>query len=262
MLPPVYIWVRTTVDWDDVDGLSGTLEPSFLPTRALWDATFTISYHVFRSELRRIAAWNHQNVVGATAAAWADIPGGALVVPVDDDDWFAPDLVEALAAHHDLDAVAYRWTGSYLEVPFNLAHSLHLARRRVVPRLPPRHYCMTNNYALVKRDESEPLAANHLLASNALRGSPDVRELRAVLSLMNRTLSSQTTLRPPTGFGRRRAEVTREHLVRRYRRYRSLYVEGARRAPAWSRPYVARMGELMETVELRDEPSGGVAGIQ
>jgi hypothetical protein len=80
-----------------------------LPKLAAWDATFTVPYRAFRSELRRIAHLNLSSVEGATCAAWDAIPDGALVAPVDDDDWFAPDLVTVLGARHDPEAVAYRW---------------------------------------------------------------------------------------------------------------------------------------------------------
>ena len=254
---PVFIWVRTSIDWSDEAAVPSLVRPDFLPKLELWNATFSLPYGRFRHEVCEIARLNLSRVEGASVREWDEIPDGALVLPVDDDDWFAPDIVDTLAAHHDADAIAYRWTSSFLEVPTTLGHHMYVARREVMPRLPPKYFCTTNNYAVIKRADAEPIAANHLLATEALRDDPCVRSLDARLSLMNRTLASQTTISSRTTTGGRQVpgvDVTRAHLVRKFRRYRKLYARSGGRAPGWSLPYVARMAELMERLELRDRP--------
>jgi hypothetical protein len=64
----------------------------------MWNQTFDLPYHVFRQRVRRIAELNLQRVENAVRARWDEIPDGALVAPVDDDDWFAPDSAQRWSA--------------------------------------------------------------------------------------------------------------------------------------------------------------------
>ena len=52
----IYIWVRSTVDWGDAAAFRAQLAPAFAPHGALWDATFTMPFHVFRQRVKEIAA--------------------------------------------------------------------------------------------------------------------------------------------------------------------------------------------------------------
>ena len=95
--PDVHVWVRTAVDWRDEHGPGGQVNDAIRSRVELWNALFTLSYHEFRFEISEIARLNLSRIRGATTtAAWDEIPDGAVVLPVDDDDWFAPDTAEAL----------------------------------------------------------------------------------------------------------------------------------------------------------------------
>jgi hypothetical protein len=235
------------VSWDDEEVFLAQVPEAFRPKVEVWNETFTMPFHVFRAEVRRIAERNHSAVRGAVCLDWDEIPDGALVLPVDDDDWFAPDIGETLLRHRDRDADAYRWPSSFLEVPIGLGHELYVLRRRVFPDARPRWSCTTNNYALVKRDGARELAENHMLASAWVDGSPPgaVGWISARLSLQNRTLAFQTSL----AFGR--PEVTRSQILRRHRRYRRLYRRWDAPGLAWARPYVEMIGALTERLEIR-----------
>ena len=50
-----YIWVRATVDWEDEEAFLAQVRPEFDGKLVLWNATFTIPYHLFRHRVRRIA---------------------------------------------------------------------------------------------------------------------------------------------------------------------------------------------------------------
>ena len=129
----VAIWVRKPVEWEDEGRFLSQVPPDFRRRVELWNETFTIPFHVFRAEVRRIARLNHLAVRGAVCCVWEDIPPGAIVLPVDDDDWFAPDIGDVLAQHWDHAAPVFRWPPSFLEVPTDLRHELFTIRRRLFP---------------------------------------------------------------------------------------------------------------------------------
>lgn len=240
-----YLWVRATLDWES-PAVHERITPGFEPKVRLWDETFNLPYTAFRAELRRIAQLNLSRVRGASVTEdWDAIPDGALVLPVDDDDWFAPGVVEAIGRVADPDAVAYRWQSTFLERPISLGHALSIQRRRMLPGLRPHFFCTTNNYALPKASGARKLAERHELASEAFVDAPGVVHVPGSLSVMNRTLASQTSL----GWVSRR--LTRRDLLRRYRSYRSLYAAPPERLPEWSHEYVDLVARLMRRLERR-----------
>jgi len=99
---------------------------------------------------------------------------------------------------------------SFLEVPINARHQLAKWRERVHTP-PPRYPCTTNNYALFASEESRELLSRHVQASRWAAAQPNgsVRYLSDRLSLMNRTLASQTSLgHLGRSIGRGREELT------------------------------------------------------
>ena len=176
-------------------------------------------------------------------APWYEIPDGALVLPVDDDDWFAPNAAEILAREPAADG--YVWPQAWVEVPTHLGHRLQVLRRRLVPSTPPYWTCATNSYALVKSAETERALANHVTASRWFDANPArVHRVDGRLSVANRTLASLTTLRPPNrGFSPARLRL-------RFHQYKRLY---DRRLPpdlAWAQPYVDMMRDLMGELQI------------
>ena len=163
----------------------------------------------------------------------------------------SPGAARALAAELDPGVPAYLWASRWIEVPINLGHRLQLLRRRIVPSTPPRWLCGTNNYAMVKGPGAKEVLGHHLRASRwfedeLTRGSGRVKRIAGELGLANRTLASQTTL------SQRKHVIGRSELLRKYRRYRKLYERPLPHDLAWARPYVAKMSELMDELELRD----------
>jgi hypothetical protein len=245
----IYIWLRSTVDWEDEDAFWAQVPARFKPRAELWNATLDMPYHLFRHRVREIALLNHSRVEGAVWADWDDIPDGARVVPVDDDDWFAPNLVDVLERDWGLEP-GISWTGSWLGVPSVIGHRIHLIRRALLPFTPPYWTCESNNYAMVKGPGTRPLLEEHGDACDWFDGPgrDRVKKIRSRLSVNNRTLGSQTSLRPT----KYRGELDRARLLRRLRKYKRLY----RRRPwgrglEWCHPYVAMMAQLMEELEPR-----------
>ena len=235
--------MRRTLDWTDEEAFRAQLAPDFRPLVDLWDATFSMPYHRFRHEVREIARDNLEHVEGARCAAWDEIPQGALVLPVDDDDWFAPDVartVQERVAATGADGV--RWRLRFLQVDIDIDHTLSRIGRSLMPGVGPKWICTTNNYALVKRADNRKLLESHVSASRALTAREiDLAHVDRDLSLMNRSLASQTSLR------RHRRPADRAVLLRKHRRYRRLY---ARAPQDWARPYVERMAELMRRLDV------------
>jgi hypothetical protein len=245
----IYICIRQTTDWTNEAGFWSQLPPEFRPTIELWNECFNIPYHLFRHRLRQISQINLSAVRNATRADWEDVPEGAVVLPVDDDDWFSEDAAIALESIAGGPFPAYRWPSAFVEVPIDLGHRLYLMKTRIF-RTAPKWYCTTNNYAVIKSPESKPLFVLHVNAHKwFLRHPEKVVRLDRHLSVMNRTLASRTSLgliRPETARG-----IGRSRLLRKYHQYRELY----RRPPApeidWCRPYLSMVGDLMDELSPR-----------
>lgn len=180
-------------------------------------------------------------------APWSAIPDGAVVVPTDDDDWFAPDLARVLDAEWAADAPACRWPSSFVEVPIDVRHRLGLLRRALRPDAPPKWVCTTNNYAMRKGPGNQRLLWSHIEASRWVSAQPPgaVARLDRRLSVMNRTLASRTSL------GHRRPAISRGELMRKHRRYRALYRRPVAPDLAWCQPYLALMADLMDRLVVR-----------
>ena len=239
----IYICVRETTDWTNEAAFWAQLPPKFRPTIQIWNRTFNIPYHEFRHRLREIAQINLAAVRNAVCSDWNDVPDGALVLPVDDDDWFAEDVALAVEKAAEPAFAGYRWLSTFLEVPINLGHRLYLLKRKLL-HTPPKWICTTNNYAIVKTPDSQPLFRSHIRASEWFEQHPArVKTIGGRWSVMNRTLASRTSLRlmrPETCRPIRLAT-----LLRKYRRYQELYREPACSQLQWAQPYVRRMDELM-----------------
>jgi hypothetical protein len=239
----IYIVIRQTTDWGNEAVVQAQLPERFRDDVALWNATFNLPYHVFRLELARISRLSLSRVAGAVCVPRADVPPGAILVPTDDDDWFAPGLAAALEASLDGARVGYYWPSAFIEVPISFRHRLGLINRAIFPSTPPKWLCTTNNYALVMGPETALLINSHVTASQWFVANPGmVKQLGDRLSLMNRTLASQTSF----------WSVKSQHdLVRKFHRYRKLYQRPMAPDLAWCEPYVAMMRDLMSALTLR-----------
>lgn len=248
MEPLAYIWVRKTVDWSDEQTFFAQIPEGFEPKLARWNETFETPFHSFRQRVAEIARLNHSRVSRAAVAKWDRIPDGALVLPVDDDDWFAPEVAVRAAEAQELGGAGARWPTIHVEDPMGFGHRVDLWRRRLLPFSPPRWICSTNNYALVKEAGSanKELLASHVEASRWVKAGrrDSMRSLPERLSIANRTIASRTSL------GHLRPTVSRAELLRKSRRYRSIYREDVAGCP-WACPHLEAMAELMDELQPR-----------
>jgi hypothetical protein len=244
--PALHVVVRRTLDWADEASVEAGLVPTFRAKYDAWNSFFAMRYAEFRRRLHEIARASWSRVEGAVVVALEDVPPGAPFAPVDDDDWFAPDLAARVGEAHDPDVRGWRWT----------CHVLEPVRRRrpwlgglLGPRRPTRHavvapafLCETNGYALANEPSWRDLRTRHSEASARFAAEPGrVRHLARVLAIQNKSLASQTVLdyRSPT--------VSPDFLRRRLRRYRRFYRPSALPPGAeWARPHVEAMADLMD----------------
>lgn len=240
----IYIVVRQTTEWGNEAVVRAQLPERIRHAVGLWNATFTLPYHVFRQELTRIAQINRSRIAGALCVARAEVPAGATVVPTDDDDWFVPELATTLERAIDGAHLGYYWPSEFLEIPTTLGHQLGLIRRAIFPGTPPKWRCTTNNYAITMSPAAAPLIDSHVGASHWFGANPGaVRRLEDHLSVMNRTLASQTILVHV------RSQVD---LLRRFRRYNRVYRRPLGPQLTWCEPYVAMLRDLMDGLRRRE----------
>jgi len=247
----IHIWIRQTVDWADEEAFWAQVPDKMRGPVEHWNAMFSIPFHLFRARVRAIAELNLSRVDGAAVTPWEEIPDGALVLPVDDDDWFAPHTAEILTGALAPGTDGCYWRQRWVEIPTFFGHRLHLIKRRVLPSTPPTWTCGTNSYALVKRPGIEELMRSHVAASRMVDADPSrMSFVDGSLSVANRTLSSITTLRPPNDAGHSPRRVRL-----RYHQYRRLYRRRLRKDIAWAQPYVDMMRELMAELQIASPQS-------
>lgn len=106
------IWERTEINWQSIDMESFFEQGNkiFKRYEALlrfsipaWNSAFTLEYPQFRAGLQSIARDNRRDISGVDdiirgesdfAQYIASAADDTIIVPVDDDDWFAPDLAK------------------------------------------------------------------------------------------------------------------------------------------------------------------------
>ena len=194
--------------------------------------------------MKRIALSSWTAVRNAVVAAPQDAPAGALVVPVDDDDWFAPQLADDLRSEFDARFSCYLWRHYTVELRRQIRERLRLAAWRLQGGRSLT--CSTNNYAVVKSPEGLPVDSGHGTASRYFDAHPAlVKRIQAHWNLQNRNLSSRS-------IDKSKPEVTRSELALRLGRYQELYAR--LRLPAgfgWAHPYLEQMAALTAELKLR-----------
>ncbi len=240
----IYIMIRKTVDWGDEAAFRAQIPEKMRYGIELWNTTFNMPYHLFRQELKRIAQRNHSQIKNAIYASHQEIPVGSVAVPVDDDDWFSPDLAQVLKRSM-ADHTGCYWLSRFLQVPISFWHQLNLIQRTLFPRWRPNRLCTSNNHAIVYGPETADLLNGHIRATRWFLEHPSaVVRIEKTLSLQNRSLASITQLQ---------SRPSRAILLYKYRRYGKLYRMPIPPNLAWCEPYLAMMRDLH--AELRPRRS-------
>ena len=159
----LHICVRRTLPWDDETAVAAGLAPEMRARVELWNATFNLRYPAFRFRLTQIARRNWSRIENATLTPLEEIPPGAQVVPVDDDDWFSPEIGSRLLAERDPSLHGYHWNRYILEAPRTPRRWPFARKRRAADT--SRYTCGSNNYAVLNLPELAVAIASHVTAS-------------------------------------------------------------------------------------------------
>lgn len=242
----IHICVRRTLDWGSEAFTADWLWPDLRAKCRTWGETFEMTYPAFRQRLKEIARENHERVEDAIHTPFEEIPVGDLIVPTDDDDWFAPDVLHEIRAAMKPGAEGYLWHRQVIST------SRRRPKRRTWLRMRRKkmgghHSCASNNYAIVKRPDAKPIVTSHLKASDYVDAHPRrFPRIRQYLAIQNRTMGSRTAMEM------KQQTSSREELIERYERYRTVYAEWPLPPGLhWARPSVDRMAELMDEIRIR-----------
>jgi hypothetical protein len=241
----LHICMRRTLPWHDEAAVAAALDHEMRPRVEVWNTTFTLGFAAFRQRLAQITRENLSRIENAKLSRLDETPPGALIVPVDDDDWLSPEIGIRLLAERADAPLGFHWNPYILRAP-RRSRRWPWRRGRPAADTSP-HTCGSNNYAIRNLPDLAPAVASHVWASRYFDEHPRrVLRLDASLSLQNRTLGSRTTL------SRRMPVLTRELLLEKYRRHRRLY-DRLRLPPdvAWAQPCVDAMAELMRELRLQ-----------
>jgi hypothetical protein len=238
----VLIFPRTDIEWAEMTpglfrkqrlkGKPGAVIQYAIRSNVLgvWNNAFRMSYFNFRAKLQALVRDNWNAVEGATVAPPGKLPlppGFKVVVPVDDDDFFSPDLAFHLV--RTMTPLVHWWEAKLG------AGSLNIDKR-------PNRYA-TNQYAL-RGEAIKPGWLYHHWFVHTLRGK--TRNINRFLSLNNKTVASLGVLVPNrTSYFNFRA-MTKPNRIGRLRGIAKKGTRVPEVPPGleWAKPYIERVAEL------------------
>ena len=113
----IHVCIRATLDWQDRAAVEAGLISAFRPKYDAWNATSDMPYHRFRHRVCEIAQLALSRVEGVLSSTPDAVPPGDVLVPVDDDDWLAPDLASHLGRANARGTRGYLWSRAVIEPP-------------------------------------------------------------------------------------------------------------------------------------------------
>jgi len=223
---PVALHVRTNIDWrtmtedrflqqeqfsNSARGMSAEQKAGFLQAIRIWNRTFAMSYFAYRQRLKEIAelSWTRVRnldliVRRPELVAMLDASDPYIVLPVDDDDWFHPEIAEVLRRRWRPGVDAFHWPdGLYRPVPFQDRFEQSAHQERLIVRKWDADFA-TNGYALTRAGLAKCNAqlkprvlAFHWSAGKTFHQAGFERcFVDRPLSASNKSLASCTNLKP------------------------------------------------------------------
>lgn len=201
-----------------------------------WNRCFSVAYFDVRQQLKEIAERNLLRVHDTVMCELDDFhPGdfaGRYLLFIDDDDWYAPDLVARLKVHDAAPTQAIVWQSVRLYGPAEIR---------------PDRYCFTNNYAITAEffaGEGKELAAvaQHFKAEEQVtRPGFPVTYCEEALSVANKHPCSPSIML--NLYGEINDDILRRHVDNYVAELRRLEPEPRLR---WIEPSLAELADLFE----------------
>jgi hypothetical protein len=212
---------RTSLDWTRMRPGAPELGRSWRQVETAaewWNRELGLDYFEFRAGLAAIAWRSWGQIRGLNLVLGVDTPdlawrlgryaGDVLLVPSDDDDWFAPTVADELRAAYEPGVDIYFWDDAVYGIDFDAWEAASpeavlrvLGKRGPGERLDPKHRIRTNNYALssrflrsLPRPNRAPLLRDHVAVDEAMRRARG-KHIPTILSVTNKSLASITQLR-------------------------------------------------------------------
>lgn len=220
--PTVVLYVRTNVDWGSMTEETFLNQEShhraarpipvsekrqLLERIRLWNRTFPVTYFQYRQRLKEIAEFNWSRLTDIDLVirhpeliSLLERLDEFLVLPVDDDDWFHPQIARTLQARCGTETDALHWTsGAYDSVPRQRQFGKGWGRLRFWEAAGT---FATNNYAITRRGFARCAAGERkgILVYHGMAGrifhQPKFRRMffEEPLSITNKSLAATTNL--------------------------------------------------------------------
>ena len=245
----LYICIRKTTQWADEEIFLEQLQEKFKTSVEAWNQTFDMPYHLFRDKIKMIAQSNLAMVNDSVVTTFENVPDGGLILPIDDDDWLAPNLVSKIQTELEEGVTGYHWIHDRLSVPRprnTWSRFSRFVAENILGKSSSRYIFQTNNYMFVKGRVPLGAVRFHTRANRYfLKNFDRTKYIHNHLSVWNQTIASKISMGWP------RRSISSEMLKKNYYLYKELYDTVELPNHPWSVPYVVRMRELMEELRIR-----------
>ncbi len=192
---PIILGVRSMSDWQVGQNLlTSPWGDGWEKRLQWWDEVFSMPYHTYRFNLQKIAKENWSRIEGldsiVSIRSWQpELFHDAIIVPIDDDDWLAPQICHVIRNQIQPDTTAISWQADRIECPHCYAINTCGDANFYITN----GYALTPNYRDAVGDEQfkDSLLWHVHAADHAKEHS---RHLASVLGAAPRTWASVTTL--------------------------------------------------------------------
>lgn len=269
----IVVYVRSDVDWTHLNednfmrqegtapGVSKEYLEKFLVGIKLWNQLYDMSFFEYRRGLRDIAAMNLDRMINLDAVVrdfsvlqrmdWTSKP--TWVIPVDDDDWFHPELTYILDAHDPNEHQYAMWPIIRL-IPTQGADDTEPEVSPQKPLTGDYSFPLTNMYAVsnsgikaVPGMERQRVLTHHGCSHGAIMGAH-----RGKAEIVEVTQTMAITYKSPASFTQVTWPKTLDQMEAFINTGACSFERHARQLPQWAWPSAERAGKLLnELIESR-----------
>lgn len=233
------------MDWNNEKVFLAQLKEKFRPKVETWNNTFDMPYHIFRREIKHIAQLNLSRVENAGLADLDEVPQGEIIIPIDDDDWLSPQVANVLTEKIEPEKEGYYWHKDYINRPPTIPIKIF---RFLLPKVAAKRGgqwpCSTNNYAFTNNYNLASSVFTHDGAKYYFDAyGSKMKKIDQHLSIMNRTIASQTSMNPG------KQNTSKRLLLKYYYLYTKMYERIQLPNHEWCNPYLSMMSDVMHELK-------------